>query len=85
MDPDYSKPETVEKAPDEWANVFSQLPRIDAVFVPGGDPGHTDPRVLLPFLEKQTENLHRFHPQAPRCGCRRRASIRSGSTHSTTF
>ncbi len=64
MDADYSKPETVEKALDEWANVFKQLPRIDAVFVPGGDPGHTDPAVLLPFLEKQTANLHRYHPQA---------------------
>src|SRR5580698_8012500 len=64
MDADYSKPETVEKALDAWANVFTQLPRIDAVFVPGGDPGHTDPAVLLPFLEKQTANLHRFHPKA---------------------
>jgi hypothetical protein len=64
MDPDYSKPATVQAALDEWASVFKQLPRVDAVFVPGGDPGHTDPAVLLPFLEKQTENLHRFHPQA---------------------
>jgi hypothetical protein len=64
MDPDYSKPATVQAALDEWANVFKQLPRVDAVFVPGGDPGHTDPAVLLPFLEKQTENLHRFHPKA---------------------
>jgi hypothetical protein len=50
MDADYSKPETVEKALDEWANVFKQLPRVDAVFVPGGDPGHTDPAVLMQFL-----------------------------------
>jgi hypothetical protein len=64
MDADYSKPETVEKALDEWANVFKQLPRVDAVFVPGGDPGHTDPAVLMQFLEKQTANLHRFHPKA---------------------
>ena len=57
-------PKTVQKALAEWANVFRQLPRIDAVFVPGGDPGHTDPRVLLPFLEQQTANLHRYHPHA---------------------
>ena len=25
----------------EWDEVFRKLPRIDAVFVPGGDPGHT--------------------------------------------
>jgi hypothetical protein len=64
MDADYSDPETVQKALEEWGNVFRQLPRVDAVFVPGGDPGHTDPNVLLPFLEKQTANLHRYHPHA---------------------
>ena len=48
MDADYSNPKTVKKALAEWANVFRQLPRVDAVFVPGGDPGHTDPNVLLP-------------------------------------
>jgi hypothetical protein len=64
MDADYSNPKTVQKALFEWANVFRQLPRVDAVFVPGGDPGHTDPKVLLPFLEKQTANLHRYHPHA---------------------
>jgi hypothetical protein len=64
MDADYSKPATVKKALAEWANVFRQLPRVDAVFVPGGDPGHTDPAVLLPFLEQQTANLHRYHPHA---------------------
>src|SRR4029077_3585758 len=38
MDKDYSDPRTVELALEEWAAVFSKLPRIDAVFVPGGDP-----------------------------------------------
>ncbi|HET6324004.1 MAG TPA: hypothetical protein VFG04_04845 [Planctomycetaceae bacterium] len=62
MDADYSKPATVQAALDEWASVIKQLPRVDAVFVPGGDPGHTDPAILMPFLEKQTVNLRRFHP-----------------------
>ncbi len=64
MDKDYSDPATVEFALKEWADVFRQLPRIDGVFVPGGDPGHTQPRVLMALLEKETENLHRFHPKA---------------------
>jgi hypothetical protein len=64
MDADYSRSDTVEKALKEWANVFRSLPRIDAVFVPGGDPGHTRPKYLLKLLEQQTENLHRFHPKA---------------------
>jgi hypothetical protein len=28
--------------------VFRAMPRLDAVFVPGGDPGHTAPSVLIP-------------------------------------
>ncbi len=54
MDRDYSDPKTVESALDEWGEVFKKLPRIDAVFVPGGDPGHTQPKYLMALLEKQT-------------------------------
>ncbi|HKX62796.1 MAG TPA: hypothetical protein VJS65_13145 [Verrucomicrobiae bacterium] len=64
MDKDYSDAATVEFALREWSEVFRQLPRVDAVFVPGGDPGHTQPRYLLALLQKQTENLRRFHPKA---------------------
>jgi hypothetical protein len=64
MDRDYSDPKTVEFALKEWGEVFRQLPRIDAVFVPGGDPGHTEPKYLMALLEKETELLHRTHPKA---------------------
>jgi hypothetical protein len=64
MDRDYSDPATVEFALKEWGEVFRQLPRIDAVFVPGGDPGHTQPKHLMALLEKQTANLHRYHSKA---------------------
>lgn len=64
MDKDYASSGTVKSALREWGNVFSRLKRIDAVFVPGGDPGHTQPKVLLALLGKQTENLHRYHPKA---------------------
>ena len=64
MDPDYADPKAVEFALNEWGEVFRKLPRIDAVFVPGGDPGHTRPAVLMNLLAKQTENLHRVHPKA---------------------
>jgi hypothetical protein len=64
MDRDYSNPATVAFALKEWEEVFKRLPRIDAVFVPGGDPGHTRPKYLMALLEKQTEVLHRYHPQA---------------------
>jgi hypothetical protein len=64
MDKDYADPKTVEFALNEWAEVFRKLPRVDAVFVPGGDPGHTQPKYLMALLEKQTQSLHRFHPRA---------------------
>ncbi len=64
MDADYSDPATVAFALKEWGDVFRRLPRIDAVFVPGGDPGHTQPKHLMALLEKQTANLHRYHPKA---------------------
>ena len=61
---DYSDPKTVEFALQEWGEVFRRLPRVDAVFVPGGDPGHTEPKHLMALLEKQTAVLHRYHPRA---------------------
>jgi len=64
MDADYADARTVDFALKEWAEVFRRLPRIDAVFVPGGDPGHTRPKVLLALLEKQAASLKRFHPSA---------------------
>lgn len=64
MDADYANQATVAAALQEWGEVFRKLPRIDAVFVPGGDPGHTEPRHLMALLEKQTANLKKYHPKA---------------------
>jgi hypothetical protein len=64
LDKDYGDPKQVEFALKEWAEVFSKLPRIDAIFVPGGDPGHTQPKHLMALLEKQTASLRKYHPEA---------------------
>ncbi len=64
MDPDYGNPKTVDFALAEWEQVYKKLPRIDAIFVPGGDPGHTQPKHLMALLEKQTALLHKYHPKA---------------------
>jgi hypothetical protein len=64
LDADYGNPATVTAALKEWGEVFAKLPRIDAVFVPGGDPGHTAPAKLMTLLEKQTANLKQHHPRA---------------------
>lgn len=60
----YANAADVESVLREWEEVFRRMPRIDALLVPGGDPGHTEPRLLMPLLEKQTANLRRFHPAA---------------------
>lgn len=64
MDKDYANPATVEFALREWEVIYRSLPKIDNLFVPGGDPGHTPPALLMNLLEKQTELLHRYHPHA---------------------
>ncbi|MGH9372802.1 MAG: hypothetical protein ACRD15_14850, partial [Vicinamibacterales bacterium] len=64
LDKNYGDPKQVEFALTEWADVFAKLPRIDAIFVPGGDPGHTQPAHLMALLERQTASLRRHHPNA---------------------
>ena len=63
MERDNADPKTIENELAAWAAVIDSLPRVDAVFVPGGDPGDTPPAVLLAFLEKQAANLRRHHPK----------------------
>lgn len=64
LDADYTDPATVESALAEWGEVFARVPHIDAILVPGGDPGHTPPAVLFQLLEKQTAVLNAHHPGA---------------------
>ena len=64
LDPDYTTDAAIDKAVAEWAEVFKALPRITAVVVPGGDPGHTRPAVLMKLLERQAASLRRFHPES---------------------
>lgn len=64
MDENYGDLKTVEFALKEWEEVYRKVPRIDAIFVPGGDPGHTQPKYLMPLLEKQTALLRKYHPKA---------------------
>src|SRR5437660_1596163 len=64
MDKDYSDAKTMEFALKEREEVFKKLPRINAVFVPGGDPGDVRPDILFELLAKTKQVLNRYHPQA---------------------
>ena len=64
MGKDYEHPEAIEKELQERERIFSQVPFIDAVFVPGGDPGDLHPNLLFAWLEKVAVVLNKYHPQA---------------------
>ena len=64
LEKDYTDPAVVSRELASCDALFRGMPRLDAVFVPGGDPGHTAPSVLMPLLEKQAEVLRKHHPHA---------------------
>jgi hypothetical protein len=49
---------------EKHASLYNACPRLDAVFVPGGDPGANPPELLLPFLQEIAGRLMARHPDA---------------------
>lgn len=49
---------------EQCAELYRRSPRMDAVFVPGGDPGNNPPDLVLPMMEKMAELLQEHHPEA---------------------
>jgi hypothetical protein len=64
MGSDYSHPDSITFELEERHEVFGAVERLDALFVPGGDPGYLEPDVLFNWLEKVAEVLHQYHPNA---------------------
>jgi hypothetical protein len=64
MDPSYRTPAAIEAAVNEWGEVLSKLPRVNALFVPSGDPGYVSAKELMAMLARQAEQLKRIHPHA---------------------
>jgi hypothetical protein len=64
MGKDYTSPGSIQKELDKREKVFSLLPKLDAVFVPAGDPGDLEPDVLFDWLTKMAAVLHKYHPNA---------------------
>ncbi|MHC4239895.1 MAG: hypothetical protein ACYSUC_09105, partial [Planctomycetota bacterium] len=57
-------PELMELAIKNRDDVLSKLPRVDAVFVPSGDPGEVHPRYLFPHMKELKKVLNKYHPNA---------------------
>ncbi len=43
---------------------YKACPRLDAIFVPGGDPGDNPCKPLMPYLEKMAAAAQKHHPKA---------------------
>ena len=64
MGSDYTSPDSIKSELAEREQIFSVLPKLDALFVPAGDPGDLEPDVLFNWLEKESVVLHKYHPNA---------------------
>jgi hypothetical protein len=49
---------------DDRTALFAACNRIDAVFVPGGDPGSNPPDLFMAFVQDLATALRAYHPQA---------------------
>ena len=45
-------------------DLYKNSPKLDNIFIPGGDPGDNHPKELLPFLETISNELKKYHPPA---------------------
>ena len=64
MGTNYTSPDSIKVELAEREKIFSSLPKLDALFVPAGDPGDLEPDVLFSWLEKEAVVLHKYHPNA---------------------
>lgn len=63
-DYDLADAEARAKGLEEHAALYADCSELTGVFVPGGDPGHNPPELVLPFLEDLAKRLQASHPDA---------------------
>ncbi|MFD2782873.1 hypothetical protein ACFS32_19505 [Novosphingobium pokkalii] len=61
---DYAKPADVAAEQADFAALIADFPALDAVYFPGGDPGHTAPAPLFALLGTLAAPLHARFPAA---------------------
>ena len=61
---DYRAPGAVEAELRAFAQTLADLPYVDAVYVPGGDPGHSAPPALFDLVAREAALLHARNPSA---------------------
>ncbi|MEZ5105050.1 MAG: hypothetical protein R2757_11180 [Draconibacterium sp.] len=61
---DFQSTEGIRKELDKREAIFRNMPKLNEIFVPGGDPGDLEPDVLFSWLEKLAPVLLKYHPDA---------------------
>jgi hypothetical protein len=61
---DRSDPLNWNRMLQDRERLYAETPRIDHLFVPGGDPGDIPADLLMGFLERNAKLLHQYHPKA---------------------
>jgi hypothetical protein len=64
VDDDDLDERAISKALRVREEVFKKLPRIDTIFIPGGDPGEVYPDQLFELMERLKKVLNKYHPDA---------------------
>lgn len=64
MGADYTNRDSLRKEMKERLEVFAALPKLDHLFVPGGDPGELEPDVLFKWLGTVATAMKQYHPNA---------------------
>jgi hypothetical protein len=59
--PDEAKEQEVLQRQEQF---YGRIKRLNAIFVPGGDPGDNKANVLIPHLEKMAKVATKHHPKA---------------------
>lgn len=61
---DLTVPNAHQKGLKEQEAFYARCPRLNGVFVPGGDPGENHPSQLIPYLKDLSVVLKKHHPDA---------------------
>ncbi|SHF26211.1 hypothetical protein SAMN05444274_104217 [Mariniphaga anaerophila] len=61
---DFQSTEGIRKELEKREAIFRNMPKLNEIFVPGGDPGDLEPDVLFSWLEKLAPVLLKYHPDA---------------------
>ena len=61
---DYGKPGSADAEVADFTALAARLPALDALYIPGGDPGHTAPDRLFPVAERIADALRQRFPRA---------------------